>query len=187
VSASIPGIGYCIHVQRLRMERRGVAAARTVSAYQCYWRGTAIGDLFGQMVECSGPGDNTHEVGDVQDRRLVAGLYQLAVHATSKYRTFGYTANQDSKAKPRPALLLTDTDEREGILIHPSSGYLWSVGCLNPCSGLADANSNIDYRDSRRRVIAIIDSVVSLLDARMPKTLGRRIPDACVLIEGEPL
>jgi hypothetical protein len=140
----------------------------------------------GQIVECGGPGDNTDEVGDAQDRRVVAGVYPLAVHAGAKYRTFGYTASEETRAKPRPALLLTDTDEREAILIHPSSGYLWSVGCLNPCSALVDATSNIDYRDSRRRVIAIVDSVVALLGQRMHKTPGRRIPDACIFIDGEP-
>jgi hypothetical protein len=138
------------------------------------------------MVECGGPGDNTDEVGDAQDRRVVAGTYPLAIHASLKYRTFGYTKVEETRAKPRPALRLESTDEREGILIHPSSGYLWSTGCLNPCSGLEHPGSNIDYRDSRRRVIAIIDGLVHCLGARMPRNPGSRIPEARVVIEGEP-
>ena len=181
-------LGFCIHVRRNRIEfRASQGRARTVGDYQCYWWGRSLDGLGGQIVECGGPGDNTDAVGDAQDRRISAGAYPLVVHASLKYRTFAYTSSEESKAKPRPALRLDATGERDGILIHPSSGYLWSQGCLNPCSELSDAASDIDYRDSRRRVIAIIDSLVASLGARMPKTPGTRIPDAFVLIEGEPV
>lgn len=180
--------GFVIRVIRQRVERRvPQGPQRTVGEYQCFWQGRMLTGLQGQMVECGGPGDNTTEIGDKNDRRITAGIYPLAVHLTSKYRTFSYTSSQETKAKPRPALGVTDTDERDGILIHPSSGYLWSEGCLNPCSSVSNADSNIDFRDSRRRVIAIIDAIASSLGRRMPKNPEQRIPDALVVIEGEPV
>lgn len=181
-----PDTGFCVHVRRLRVEQRPNHVPRTVGEYQCLWWGQPIAGLSGQMVECGGPGDNTDEIGDELDRRVTAGSYPLAVHASFKYRTFGYTANIDTKAKPRPALRLDSTHEREGILIHPSSGYIWSTGCLNPCSGLQHPGSNIDYRDSRSRVIAIIDGLAACLGARMPRRPDAAIPEAHVWIEGEP-
>jgi hypothetical protein len=138
------------------------------------------------MVECGGPGDNSDEIGDALDRRIVATAYPLAVHASARYRTFGYSTSEETRAKPRPALRLASTGEREGILIHPSSGYLWSTGCLNPCSGLIHQDSNVDYRDSRRRVVAIIDSLVAHLGQRVSRDPGKRLPAAFVLIDGEP-
>lgn len=178
--------GFTVHLIRQRVERRTGNRARTVGDYQCYWQGAALDGLSGQMLEPGGPGDNTDAIGDAKDRRIVARTYPLAIHWTSKYRTFGYTNSEAPQAKPRPAVRLESTDERDGILIHPSSGYLWSIGCLIPCTGIEDAWSNVDYPDSRRRVIAIIDGLVNCLGSRMPREPHALIPDSRIIVEGEP-
>jgi hypothetical protein len=183
----IPDSGFVVRVVRQRVERRlPLGPTRTVGEYECFWRGKSLPELKGQIVESGGPGNNTDEIGDLNNRRIEEGIYRLAIHLTSKYRTFSYSHSNETKAKPRPAVALADTAEREGILIHPSSGYLWSEGCLNPCSALLNADSNIDYRDSRQRVIRIIDAISTALGPRMPKNPEQLIPDACVVIEGEP-
>lgn len=177
----LPTQGFCLHVRRLRQEQRaGKAMARTVGEYQGFWNGLPVAALKGQIVECHGPGDNSFAVGNTQDRRIAAGHYPLAAHSGTKFRTLGYRHSEDPAALPRPGLLLKGTDERRAILIHPAKDYLWSVGCLNPASGLSDANSRIDYADSRRRVIALIDFLRSKLQPGAPR------PAAEVWIEGEP-
>jgi hypothetical protein len=156
--------------------------ARTVGVYRCYWNGEPIPELEGQMVERGGPGDNT-TVGVAEHRRVAPGRYPLVVHAGLRYRTVGYAA----RGAPRPGLGLAETGERTAILIHPAHhrhGYLSSIGCLNPATGLTDAESRIALPDSRRRVIAIIDA----LRARLAATFPRRgaVPRAVVVIDGEP-
>ncbi|WP_249446140.1 hypothetical protein, partial [Acinetobacter baumannii] len=45
------------------------------------------------------------------------------------------------------------------VLIHPAQGFLWSEGCLNWSGPLSKATDNIDDVESRRRVLALIDSM----------------------------
>jgi hypothetical protein len=182
----IPDRGFCIHLKRLRQERRPAQDfPRTVGEYQCYWDGVAIDELKGQMVERGGPGDNTTEVGDNRNLRVSAGAYRLAIHGGSHYRTYGYNELDPAYAKtPNPGLLLQDTDERTWILIHPGEDYVKSIGCLNPASGLTAADSAVAFADSRGRVVAIIEAMRSRLGAKFPKSGS--IPGATIFIEGEP-
>lgn len=183
----IPTTGFCLLVQRLKQEKRtSKAYPRTVGNYACYWNGSPITALTGQMVERGGPGDNTTAVGNVMDLRIAAGTYPLAVHSGTKYKTLGYSPSLSHTALPRPGILLKQTGERSAILIHPGMDYVWSVGCLNPASGLVNANSAISFTDSRGRVIAIIDAIRSRLGASFPTSAGKTIPGAVVVIEGEP-
>ncbi|TLD71711.1 hypothetical protein FEM03_06115 [Phragmitibacter flavus] len=180
--AAIAAQGFCIHLKRIRQEKRsGIAYARTIGEYTCYWNGVAIKNLRGQIVERGGPGDNTTAIGDNQDRRIAAGTYTLAIQDGTNYKTYGYTSGKD---RPRPGLLLQKTEERTAILIHPGENYLSSIGCLNPTDGLKDANSKINFTDSRQRVIDIIEAMKAKLGTRFPKS--GRISDAVILIEGEP-
>jgi hypothetical protein len=183
VRGTIPATGFCIHVRRRRQEQRdGIDYPRTVGDYQCYWNGTPIRTLRGQMVERGGPGDNT-TTGVEEHRRIAPGRYPLAIHAGTNYRTYGYA----SDGLPLPGLALHDTDQRTTILIHPAhhrNGYLSSIGCLNPAIGLVDADSCIDIADSRRRVIAIIDAVEAAVGDALPKR--GPIPEAVALVEGDP-
>ncbi len=180
--AGIPATGFCIHLQRIRQEKRASAGfARTVGEYQCYWNGTVVGGLAGQIVERGGPGDNTTAVGDNRDLRIREGTYPLAIQAGTNYKTYGYS---DDESIPKPGLLLKKTQERTAILLHPGKNYISSIGCLNPASGLTNANSQINFADSRRQVIAIIDAMEARMGDDFPKS--GTIPDAVILIEGEP-
>jgi Family of unknown function (DUF5675) len=183
---AIPAVGFCVHLQRVRQERRaGKSFDRTVGEYQCFWDGAAIAGLGGQMVERGGPGDNTTAIGNSKDRRIATGSYPLAVQAGERFRTFDYAQSRNHSALPRPGLLLKRTNERSAILIHPGMDYLWSVGCLNPGSRLIDATTSISYGDSLSRVIALIDAMKERLGRRFPSS-GGAIPDAVILIVGEP-
>ena len=184
---AVPAKGFCIHLRRQRQEKRsGRPHARTVGDYQCYWNGQAIAGLSGQLVERQGPGSNTDAVGNAKDLRIAAGSYPLAVHDGTKYQTFGYKTSQSHSATPKPGLLLKKTGERDAILIHPGMDYVWSVGCLNPASNLTDAASGINFADSRRQVITIIEAMQARMGNTFPKSGGAPIPDAVILIEGEP-
>ncbi|MFO1485949.1 MAG: peptidoglycan DD-metalloendopeptidase family protein [Verrucomicrobiaceae bacterium] len=182
--AKVPAKGFCVYMKRLREEERpGIGYARTVSNYQCYWNGTAIHDLGGQMAERGGPGDNT-STGVAHHRRIREGVYRLAIQDGARYKTYKYAAS----GFPYPGLLLEDTGDRTAILIHPchdsANGYVSSIGCINPAIGLKDADSRVNLTDSRSRVIAIIEGMKAKLGSAFPKT--GTIPGAVVVIEGEP-
>lgn len=135
------------------------------------------------MVERGGPGDNT-ATGVAEHRRIAPGRYPIAVHAGRRYRTYGYAA----AGMPLPGIGLRDTGERTAILIHPAHhrhGYLSSVGCLNPATGLTDAASRIPLADSRTRVIAIIDEMRARLGDAFPR--DGLVPDAVVVVDGDPI
>jgi murein DD-endopeptidase MepM/ murein hydrolase activator NlpD len=184
--AKIPARGFCIFVKRVRQEKRSsMNYARTISTYQCYFDGVEINALAGQMAERGGPGDNTSAIGSNRHLRISEGVYPLSIHAGVRYRTYGYA--DKLLDHPMPGLLLEDTDERSAILIHPchdANGYVSSIGCINPVTGLTNANSKIDLTDSRNRVIAIIDGMKRALGAKFPKSGS--IPGAVIIIEGEP-
>lgn len=181
----IPAIGFCIHLRRLRQEQRtSKKYARTIGDYDCYWNRTKIPELSGQMVERGGPGDNTKAVGDKNDRRIKAGVYPLGIHDGTKFKSIGYVINENHAAMPRPGILLKKTHERTVVLIHPGMDYVWSKGCINPASGLVNANSAISYSDSRARVIAIIDYIKSKVT--IPVGKEPEIPECVIFIEGEP-
>jgi murein DD-endopeptidase MepM/ murein hydrolase activator NlpD len=184
--AGAPSKGFCIHIKRLRQEKRASENhARTVADYQCYWNGTAIDGLRDQIVERGGPGDNTTEVGDNRDLRIREGAYRLAIQNGVNYKTYNYKENGTTyEEKPKPGLLLMDTDERSAILIHPGEDYVRSIGCLNPASGLTDADSAINFMNSRSQVINFIKTMKSKMGTKFPKS--GVIPDAIVLVEGEP-
>src|SRR5262249_30284242 len=137
------------------------------------------------IVERGGPGDNTDEIGDLRDRRIEAGSYPLFIQDGTKYKTHRYdTQDTTPEGRPKPGILVGKTGEREAILIHPGVGYLSSIVCLNPAAQLKNAKSNIDFDDSRSRVIAIIEGMKLALGTAFPKS--GRIPGAILLIEGEP-
>lgn len=184
---AIPKSGFVIHLRRIRQEKRASKAyPRTVGEYACFWNGKAIPGLEGQIVERGGPGDNTDAVGNKRDLRIAQGTYRLAVHRGTKYATRGYSTSSSHTALQRPGILLKDTGERDAILIHPGMDYVWSVGCLNPGSGLTSTKSAVNFSDSRKRVIAIIDALKEKIGGDFPNSGGAPIPGAVIVIEGEP-
>jgi hypothetical protein len=185
-AARIPSTGFCIYLKRIRQERRAsMGFPRTVGEYQCYWDGAAVEGMKGQIVERGGPGDNTRAVGREHHLRIQEGTYRLSIQDGDHYKTYGYQERNPSyENRPNPGLLLTGTRERTAILIHPGEDYVKSIGCLNPTHGLTDANSAFDFADSRARVIAMIETLKSRLGRRFPRS--GVIPDASIVIEGEP-
>lgn len=181
--------GWVLRIKRAREEiRAGKGFARTISEYAVFHNGAPSVGLAGQFVERQGPGDNTAS-GVKSHRRIEAGTYELWTHdgaSNEKYKTIGYSISDGVDKLPRPSLRLEPAGKRSGILIHPAAGYLWSIGCLNPTGGLNDANDNIKWKDSRSRVIALIEDLKSYLASEFPTKNNVRIPRASCVITGEP-
>jgi hypothetical protein len=135
------------------------------------------------VAECAGPSANAPAG---RGKRIEEGRYPLWAQAGTKYVTWGYRSESSPHVKPKPSLELKDTGERSEILIHPGKDFLRSIGCINLCTSLPDADEDIDYLGSRRRVIAVIEDLKSYLGQRFPRQNGRRIPDAFAVMDGEP-
>jgi hypothetical protein len=181
----ITGRGWELHVNRLGIQTH-LGVTRTYSTYQAHRDGVAIADLFGHICECPGKGDNT--TAD-NGKRVEAGRYPLHTQF-GIYRTMGYSLDLHTPAAPHmPGLLLFPSGKRTGILIHPGHPpklYLSSIGCLNPTRPLAH-DQNMDYFESRARVIALIDSLHAFSPASFKNNHPMQIPDAVVVIDGEPM
>jgi hypothetical protein len=153
---------------------------RTTGKYEVFHDDVKVGELSGATAETKGPGDNK-TAGN--NRCVEAGSYNLFTQAGDKYVTIGYTSNVNPAALKRPGLLLLPTGKRVGILFHPGRGFLSSIGCINPATKLANANDDIVFVDSRKRVIAIIDDLKSFLGSSFPGSNGVKIPNATVVIQ----
>jgi hypothetical protein len=138
------------------------------------------------MAECGGPGDNSSK-GRSKHVRIEAREkpYRLAVQDAKHYSTLHY---KPGKTRPRPGILVSDKDtgERTGILVHPGVGFVSSIGCFNPNSELENKDSDIEFDDSRARVVAMIEFMKGELGASFPKHEDDIIPDAVLIVEGEP-
>lgn len=178
----ILGTGWEILIDRLRVDIRH-GKTRTVAQYQVFHDGVAVPALAGACAESPGPGDNAMPG---NKRRVEAGRYPLLTQAGTKYVTLGYTDSLSSTQLPRPGIELGNTGNRTEILIHPASGFLWSVGCINLADALPTASSDVAFKDSRARVIAVIDDMRSFLGSKFPTKNGRAIPGAFCVIDGEP-
>ena len=183
---AITGIGWELQIIRKTEQRRSSdGKRRTVGTYQVFHNGVKqdAPGLSGMVAETRGPGAN-RPAGN--NRRVEEGRYPLFTQAGTKYVTIGYKDSENPAAIPKPGIELKDTGERAEILIHPGRGFLSSIGCINPCTSLPNANEPIDYAPSRRRVIAIIEDLKSFTGVAFPSTNGKKIPGAFVVIEGEP-
>lgn len=183
---AITGNGWEFHIVRKEEQRRASdGKRRTVGHYQVYHDGvkqTGSG-LWGMVAETRGPGANRPSG---NNRRIKEGRYPISTQKGTKYVTIGYMQSQSIGAIPRPGIELNETDERSEILIHPGIGFLSSVGCINPCTNLPNASEPIDFIPSRRRVIAIIEDMKSFI-AGFPTSNGKKIPNAFVVVDGEPV
>jgi hypothetical protein len=184
----ISGQGWEIHFQRTAMQSLPTKPTkrRTVGTYQVFHAGVAQpGDLMsGMFAETVGPGDNT--ASGKEKRRIEAGRYPLATQGGTKYVTIGFADSNLTTKLPRPGIELLDTGVRTEILIHPASGFLWSIGCINLCKVLPDGAEMIHYTGSRARVIAVIGDLRAFLGTNFPNQNGRPIPDAFAVVDGEP-
>ncbi len=168
-----------LHIRRTGEQVAG-SKRRTVGVYQVFHNGNPVAGLSGATAETRGPGANA-PAGN--NRCIEPGSYNLHIQDGEKYATIGYTANTNPASLRRPGLLLLPTGQRVGILIHPARGFLWSVGCINPAGPLPNAVASIDFLDSRRRVIALIDDLRAFCGSAFPSQGGARIPGAKVIIE----
>src|SRR5262245_30507531 len=167
------------HIKRLGQQQR-TNRQRTIGEYVVLHDRVPVPSLSGMCSETRGPGDNSHTG---NNRCVEAGRYPLSTQDGEKYVTIGYTTSRSTSALPRPGLLLGSTGNRVAILIHPGRGFLSSIGCINPCQSVHGALDDIDFDDSRRRVIALIDDLKSHLGHSFPSQNGHPIPGAFVSIE----
>jgi hypothetical protein len=178
----INGRGIELLVTRTSVQSNG-ATRRTYGTYQLFDEGAATAEA-GHICECPGPGDNQHAGSKL---RIQEGRYGLATQF-GRYRTIGYSANLDP---PLPALAVGDhgvVNKRKGILIHPAHApalYLSSTGCMNPSAAL-EAAQDIDPRDSRARVIALIEAIKLRRPETFTTNISTEIPNCWVIIDGEP-
>lgn len=179
--------GWELHIVRTSEQRRASdGKRRTVGTYQVFHDGVAQTGrgLSGTVAETRGPGANKPRG---NNRRIAEGRYPLFTQDGGKYVTHGYKESDSPTATPKPGLELKSTGEREEILIHPGQNFLASVGCINPCTRLPNAAELIDYAPSRRRVIALIEDLKAFAGEDFPSRNGRRIPNAFVVVDGEPV
>jgi hypothetical protein len=181
----IIGAGWEILITRLGLHVSG-ARKRTYSTYQVFNNGQAVASLNGHFCECVGPGNLVAGSG----KRIKQGRYPLWTQF-GRYRTIGYSTDTHTAGKkPMPAILLSGTRPRTGVLIHPGHPpklYLSSIGCLNPTNPLAPTES-MNFWDSRSRTIALIDSLKSFDPAAFHhKDTATAISNAWAVIDGEPM
>jgi hypothetical protein len=174
--------GWELHIER-HSEQARADRKRTVGTYTVYHDGVAQPQLSGTSVETKGPGDNSRPG---NGRRIVAGTYPLGTQDGLHYLTWGYVTSTDPDEHPKPGIEVLNTQNRVGILIHPGFGFLASVGCINLTAPLANGKQDIPFVDSRDRIIAIIEDMKTFLGPSFPRTNGKTIANASVVIEGEP-
>lgn len=184
---NIPQSGFVLHITRLRVESKGNGNSkryRTVGRYECYFNGSLIDDpnLKGATAEPRGPGDNS-STGKKYARRIKAGQYPLGTHGFggSKYHSFDYHRSK----RPFPGIYVHDTDERSAILIHRGVGFKASVGCINLTGSIVGPDDPIGPNTSYARMKSFIDEMQARL-TDFPVDPGERIPDAWLVIDGEP-
>jgi hypothetical protein len=180
------GNGWVIRVRRLAQHHRD-GKSRTYGRYETFINGRASARLRGFVCEAIGPGDNkTLNNG----RRIEPGRYPLFTHwHGAKYASVGYALDTETAgALKMPAIRVGDTEARTDILIHPGhppTPYLSSVGCFNLTAELKPAQE-MDFWESRARVIALLDSLRDFAPEAFTTEDITRIPDAWLMVEGEP-
>lgn len=175
----------------LRIERLGLHKAgsltRTYGKYSVWKDGVqdSTPNLSGFMCEAIGPGAN-RPAGN--GKRIEQGTYPLWTQF-GNYRSIGYSSDEIAGAEPMPAIALAGTGARVAILIHPAHPpklFLSSVGCLNPTAALP-RDHPMDFFDSRRRVIALLNSLRAYAPQAFVHQTMTRIADAKIVISGEPM
>jgi hypothetical protein len=184
----ISGSGWELQIRRLGIQRSG-PLTRTYGSYQVFLDGQPLEGLSGNVCECPGLGENDTPG---SDKRIEQGRYPLLTQFGARYRTVGYTPNvavtEDEAPLPLPGLLVGDTGNRVAILIHPGHVphlYLSSIGCLNLTRPLGAADE-MDFLESRSRVIALIDA----LKVKSPQAFENEEStslNAWLVIDGEPM
>ncbi|WP_433766613.1 hypothetical protein [Pseudomonas putida] len=181
---AITGQGWELLVQRESVQKSG-GKKRTYGRYQVFLDGAEVAELSGNMCESPGPGDNKRAN---NGKRIEPGRYPIWTQF-GRYRSIGYSQNLSVPGDaPMPAILIAATEKRTGILIHPGHPptlYLSSTGCFNPTSPLT-ADQTMEYFDSRRRVVDLIESLRQFAPDAFKHEVMSRIQGAYLVVEGEP-
>jgi len=182
----ITGQGWEMHIVRTREQRRPSGRRRTIGTYQVFHDGVPQTgrDMRGMVAETKGPGANRPRG---NGKRVEPKRYPLATQAGGRYVTWNYKESDSPRATLKPGFELLQTGERTEILVHPGQSFLASIGCINPCTSLPNADELITYTTSRRRVISLIEDMKAYVGSDFPRTNGRRIPRAFVVIDGDPI
>jgi len=181
-------VAWELNLKRLGLQQREGERVRTYGAYQVVIDGTAVPALSGHICECTGPGDNTAR-GKRKHLRIHEGRYALSTQFGEHFRSVDFT---DEPRYPMPGFRLLGTEVRTDVLVHPGyppTLYLSSIGCLNPTKPLT-ADGDMDFEDSRARVIALIDSLREHDPAAFAANkIGDNTPiaNAFIVITGEPM
>jgi hypothetical protein len=177
-----------LRVKRLGLQHRAGERVRTYGAYDVFIDGAAVPNLSGHVCECTGPGDNTTH-GKTEHLRIHEGRYALSTQFGPLYRSVGFT---NDATHPLPGFLLLGTQVRTGIIVHPGHPphlYLSSTGCFNPTKPLK-ADQDMNFTESRTRVIALIDSLKMQDPAAFAANkIGHNtaIQNAFMVVDGEPM
>lgn len=192
----IGGNGWELHVRRLLEQSGSGGKKRTVGAYQVFHNGVAAANtvtvdgvavpLSGTTAESPGPSQNAHPATPANPTRILAATYSLKTSGGPEYKTNGY--RQDLQIAPAmPGIELLGTGGRTDIIIHPGKDrFLSSIGCINLCTRLPDAQEIINYPGSRRRVIALIEDMKAFLGG-IPGGGDQPIANASVVIDEDEL
>jgi len=182
----ITGKGWELHVERVTVHTKG-SRERTFGRYQVFIKGIAQPALSGFICEAEGPGDNSRT--GKNKRRVEAGRYQLSTQF-GKYRSIGYAGEDAPEGEePMPGFRLENRGVRTDILVHPGHPptlYLSSIGCLNPTEKIGPRQV-MNYWDSRRRVIALLESLKAFVPTAFEDEVNTKIPGASIVIDGEPM
>jgi hypothetical protein len=200
---AIANHGWEFNVRRLGLHKRG-PQVRTYGTYEVFIDGVSAATtnplLKGNVCEVTGPGKNHPQNNGL---RIEAGRYQLTTQFGQRYESIGYSTDTQVAAKLlMPGIGLVNTGQRIGILIHPGHpkhegdvppvAYVSSVGCFNPTQTLT-AQDDIEFFESRLRVIALIDSLAAFAPAVFHNSQGKPIrsntiiPGAFANVDGEPM
>jgi hypothetical protein len=183
--------GWELRVTRLGVQQKqgSTPPARTYGSYQVYIDDAPVQGLSGNICERRGRGDNTHN-GVASHSRIAAGTYPLSTQF-GRYRSVNYSDGATDETHP-PAFRVMNTGARTAILVHPAHRphlYLSSIGCFNPTRPLGDAD-DMDFTESRARVIAMLDSLRQHDAAAFERhNVGTNTPiaNASLVITGEPM
>ena len=197
----ITGQGWEFHVRRLGLHKRG-QQQRTYGSYEVFIDGVSAAqsdpELKGNICETIGPGSNDHK-----GVRIAQGRYQLTTQFGARYESIGFSTSTTIAADPlMPGVALTGTGHRSAILIHPGHpaevgavppvAYISSIGCFNPTRALT-RNDDINFFESRLRVIAIINSLKAFAPRAFQNANGHPILEnttigaAFAVVDGEPM
>ena len=180
--------GWEFHIVRKSEQRRASdGKRRTVGEYQIFHDGVKQegAGLSGTVAETRGSAPTNLLATIAASRKDATPCSLRTARNMSRSAT---RIRRSTFAKPKPGLELKETGQRakRSPLSTPAKVFSRASADINPCTSLPDAAEMIDFVPSRKRVIAIINDLKAYVGDTFPTTNGKRIPNAFVVIDGEP-